>query len=1407
MKNRIQETKTKLLMLLILCVTFYTHVSSQADVAFAPGHIGTNPLWYCGWNAATTFPLNITHFGPQNINFRTTYAFAPPLAGNRMIITDGLFGVAAGRIAMGNSLLNSFVPTARLHLHQTAGTPNLRFTTTATGSLATNGFEIGMFNTGFAYLSTYQNNQPITFNTENTTGTPLPFERLRISADNFNGFTSIGNTLNFSPNAQLHINNIGLTNGGLGAAAYGNLFQTDGTGTNNNAWSMFTDFGGLTQKFNLTAPASTNNLQINTEQSDGIIQFRTFGVERMRINSSLGLTAGFVGIGTIVPNQRLTVDAGNINIQTTTNGLMINNIMSLWRGSTGDVSNIFIGAGAGTSNGVLGLGNVFCGWNSGFSNTDGTSNDFSGAFSGFNNTTGSCNTFYGLNSGFSNTSGSSNAFFGWASGLNNTANSNTFIGNGCGFNNTIGDNNTFTGANTGLFSTTGMNNTFTGATSGVFNDGGSFNTFTGAQSGFNNTNGFGSTFNGFSSGFNNIGNSNTFIGFQSGLINTTGSNNTFLGSNSNASANNFNNSAAIGTNTIVNGSDRMILGNNINVGIGLSNDNVQFGPQNLLEINAGTGPSGGFGQSVPGSAGVSGLRFRDLHSASATTLNPGLGVLAVDGDGNVIYVPGAAGIVTANNGLQINPLNNVQLGQQFPGGGFAQLIFDTEVPLNNFNLLFTKPLTNQEFNQNNIGIGTSNPLARLDVFKDLSLINAANGTPIALRVENTDVTFGTINVGEAYGIYSIMNADNKGNYGGYFLATSPNVNNAGNIGVQGVGENGVSNYGVYGVANGTTGTSTNRGGFFIANTTGEYNYGGQFEADFGSTLSHAVSASSPINTGINFALYVNGDATQVAGSNNFSDSIIKTNVQPITNATATLVQLKPKTFDFKYNDFPSINFDYDNHMGVIAQDVESVLPNLVSTVTVPAVLDSNNNIVNPAVTIKTVNYTEFTPLLIAGFKEHEARIDSLAAASTDSSKANNGLTKTVGDTIQFGQAIGGTGAALTNNREIPMNNNNIYFTGQSTIGANSFAIGSNGGSLLTAKFTVTENGTGSFPIAIQGRTSGGTDCIGGDFHATNGSSNAIGIQTSSSGGTNSYGVLASASGGTANTYGVFTTAPAVANCNALFVNGNTTLVSGVATRFGSDSTIKTNIQPLTNATAILEQLNPKTFDFRYNDYPSLMLDQDNHMGVIAQDVENVLPNLISTVTIPEVLDSNNNVVHAAVTIKTVKYQEFIPLLIAGFNEQQNKIDTQDSTIAAQNSTIADLQNQINDVIAMVTNCCSQGSQSLQDPNNNGNNTYGNNYVPVHTTDVRLTDNYCVLGENSPNPFRDHTVINYNIAETIREAQIVFYNNLGQVIKVLEINDRGEGRLNVYGEDLRSGMYTYSLIVDGNVCESKKMIKE
>ncbi len=86
-------------------------------------------------------------------------------------------------------------------------------------------------------------------------------------------------------------------------------------------------------------------------------------------------------------------------------------------------------------------------------------------------------------------------------------------------------------------------------------------------------------------------------------------------------------------------------------------------------------------------------------------------------------------------------------------------------------------------------------------------------------------------------------------------------------------------------------------------------------------------------------------------------------------------------------------------------------------------------------------------------------------------------------------------------------------------------------------------------------------------------------------------------------------------------------------------------------------------------------------------------------------------------------------------------------------------------------------------------------------------NAIILDQNSPNPFKEKTTINYNIPENVVHAKILFYDLNGHIINQLEINDRGNGRITVYGEDLESGIYTYSLITDNKLIDTKKMIKQ
>jgi hypothetical protein len=95
-----------------------------------------------------------------------------------------------------------------------------------------------------------------------------------------------------------------------------------------------------------------------------------------------------------------------------------------------------------------------------------------------------------------------------------------------------------------------------------------------------------------------------------------------------------------------------------------------------------------------------------------------------------------------------------------------------------------------------------------------------------------------------------------------------------------------------------------------------------------------------------------------------------------------------------------------------------------------------------------------------------------------------------------------------------------------------------------------------------------------------------------------------------------------------------------------------------------------------------------------------------------------------------------------------------------------------------------------------------------TMNITLSNrNNIVLNQNVPNPFAESTVISYSIPTTVQKAQIHFYDGQGKLINSVEIIERGNGQLNVFSSDLSTGVYTYSLVADGQVVTTKRMVKE
>jgi hypothetical protein len=93
----------------------------------------------------------------------------------------------------------------------------------------------------------------------------------------------------------------------------------------------------------------------------------------------------------------------------------------------------------------------------------------------------------------------------------------------------------------------------------------------------------------------------------------------------------------------------------------------------------------------------------------------------------------------------------------------------------------------------------------------------------------------------------------------------------------------------------------------------------------------------------------------------------------------------------------------------------------------------------------------------------------------------------------------------------------------------------------------------------------------------------------------------------------------------------------------SDIAMKRNIQELNNALGLVNQLNPVSFEFRYDEekFKDFFLPRGPQFGLIAQDVEKILPQLVE------------NTVSG---YKIIKYEKLVPLLVGAIKEQQKEIE-------------------------------------------------------------------------------------------------------------------------------------------------------
>ena len=190
--------------------------------------------------------------------------------------------------------------------------------------------------------------------------------------------------------------------------------------------------------------------------------------------------------------------------------------------------------------------------------------------------------------------------------------------------------------------------------------------------------------------------------------------------------------------------------------------------------------------------------------------------------------------------------------------------------------------------------------------------------------------------------------------------------------------------------------------------------------------------------------------------------------------------------------------------------------------------------------------------------------------------------------------------------------------------------------------------------------------------------------------------------------------------------------------------IEYNFKPQTEIPeAERDTINPEKI--RTNDEIS----KDRHYGLSAQELQTLYPNLVK-----EGQDGYLG----------INYIELVPVLIRSIQELKQELD--------------DVKGRSGE--AMMSRGATTSAVSAAIANGN------------------------VLYQNTPNPFKEQTIIRFSLADDVRDAAICIFDMTGKMLKKLPISS-SETSVSVNGWELGEGMFLYTLLVNGREIDTKRMI--
>ncbi|MEL6134976.1 MAG: tail fiber domain-containing protein, partial [Bacteroidota bacterium] len=228
-----------------------------------------------------------------------------------------------------------------------------------------------------------------------------------------------------------------------------------------------------------------------------------------------------------------------------------------------------------------------------------------------------------------------------------------------------------------------------------------------------------------------------------------------------------------------------------------------------------------------------------------------------------------------------------------------------------------------------------------------------------------------------------------------------------------------------------------------------------------------------------------------------------------------------------------------------------------------------------------------------------------------------------------------------------------------------------------------------------------------------------------------------------------------------YVNGSTGCTAMMWS--SSDSRFKRDVTTVESALDKVQTLRGVTYTYVNEKFGTTAdyreMDPETKVyGFIAQEVEKVAPELV------HINDEG---------YYSLSYDGVTPILVEAVKEQQMLIEELRKEMAA-------LKQQL-----------SESPQTQPDP------------TPTIRGELL---NQIKLEQNRPNPSSYETTIGYYIPGEIEQASIVVFDMSGRILERRPV-EAGNGSLNINVQGMKSGTYTYSLLVNNQIIMTKRMIVE